>query len=182
MVQNEYMGKIKNIVGASGSGLATAEKLLCAVAFGENLSSLVNKNRKTQQIFNGLRRYKFIRRVREESEGEYLITPKGEKRLQNIIIEEIVIKNHPRWDGKWRLVMYDLPIRFKKARNAFRFKLKDLGFFQFQKSVWIYPYPCEEEILFVADFYGVRKYIEILEISKILNDKKLKEYFGIILK
>ena len=45
-------------------------------------------------------------------------------------------------------------------------QLKDLGFIQFQKSVWIYPYPCEEEILFVADFYGVRKHVEILQVDK----------------
>ena len=75
--------------------------------------------------------------------------------------------------------MYDLPIRFKKARDAFRFKLKDLGFFQFQKSAWIYPYPCEGEILFVADFYGVRKHIEILEVSKVLDETKLKVHFGL---
>jgi hypothetical protein len=75
--------------------------------------------------------------------------------------------------------MYDFPIRFKKTRNAFRWKLKDLGFFQFQKSAWIYPYPCGGEILFVADFYGVRKHIEILEVDKILDDKKIKAHFGL---
>ena len=75
--------------------------------------------------------------------------------------------------------MYDLPIRFKKARDAFRWKLKDLGFFQFQKSAWIYPYPCEGEILFVADFFGVRKHIEIIEVNKILDDRQIKAHFGL---
>jgi hypothetical protein len=54
------------------------------------------------------------------------------KAAANILIDDIEIKNPKKWDGKWHLAMYDFPIRFKKARNAFRFKLKQLGFFQFQ--------------------------------------------------
>ena len=108
------------------------------------------------------------------------LTDKGkEKRTEALAHIKRAGVRKEKWDGKWRLVMYDLPIRFKKAREAFRWKLKDLGFFQFQKSAWIYPYPCEGEILFVADFFGVRKHIEILEVSKILEDKKLREHFYI---
>jgi len=40
-----------------------------------------------------------------------------------------------------------------------RFHLKNLNFFQFQKSAWICPYPCEDEIIFIADFFGVGKYV-----------------------
>lgn len=154
-----------------------AQSILCSIALGEKLPPHLHESREARRILYGFRRYRFIRHVAGENTN--VLTPKGENKLQDILIDEVMIKNPKKWDGKWSLVMYDLPIRFKKARDAFRWKLKDLGFFKFQKSAWIYPYPCEGEILFVADFFGVRRHIEILEVDKILDDKKLKTYFGL---
>ncbi|HEY4513269.1 MAG TPA: hypothetical protein VJH06_02035 [Candidatus Paceibacterota bacterium] len=176
-MKREHLVKIKKVVNIGGEGISLAQRMLCAVAFGENLASGFYNSPEAKQIFRGFRRYKFVRYVKED--GKYELTGKGEKKLQYILIDEVVIKTPKKWDGKWRLVMYDLPIRFKNARNAFRWKLKDMGFYQFQKSAWIYPYPCEGELLFVADFFGVRKYVEILEISKVLDDKKLRSHFGL---
>ncbi len=179
MIEREHLMKLKKFFEAGGEGMNLARSLLCTVALGEKLLPGLRDSKKARQIFNGFRRYKFVRYVKGKYGDSYTITPKGEDKLRDILIDEVVIKDQKNWDGKWRLVMYDFPIRFKKAREAFRWKLKDLGFFQFQKSAWIYPYPCEEEILFVADFYGVRKHIEILQVDKILDDKKLKEHFNL---
>jgi len=179
MIEQKHLLKLKKFFNAGNKGLNLTKTLLCAVALGEKLSPSFYNDRKVAQAFSGLRRYKFVRHVKEKRSNHYELTQKGEARLHDIVIDDIEIKNPKNWDGKWRLVMYDLPIRFKKVRNAFRWKLKDLGFFQFQKSAWIYPYPCEGEILFVADFYGVRKYTEILEVDKILDDRKLKVHFSI---
>ena len=105
------------------------------------------------------------------------ITKKGQARLRAFDIELIEIKKSKKWDGKWRLVMFDIPMRFTKGREALRFHLKKLNFFQFQKSAWIYPYPCEDEIIFITDFFGLGKYVEILTVESILRDEKLKKYF-----
>ena len=176
VVGQKYLLKIKKFISAGGEGINLAQTFLCSIALGEKLPSHLYESREAKRIFYGFRRYKFIRKVKENT---YILTEKGEKRLQNIVIDEVIVKSPKKWDGKWRLVIYDLPIRFKKARNAFRWKLKDLGFFQFQKSAWIYPYPCEGEVLFVADFFGVRKHIEILEVSKVLHEAKIKARFGL---
>jgi DNA-binding transcriptional regulator PaaX len=179
MIEQKYLLKLNKFINIGGKGLELTKTLLCAVALGKKLSPNFYDNRKVAQAFTGLRRYKFVRHVKENTKNICMLTPKGEAKLRDIVINDIKIKNHKNWDCKWRLVMYDLPIRFKKARNAFRWKLKDLGFFQFQKSAWIYPYPCGVEVLFVADFYGVRKYVELLEVNSILDERKLKVHFGI---
>ncbi len=179
MASREHLEKIKKFISASGEGINLTQSLLCAVALGERLAISMQNNIAAQRALGGLRRYKFVRHIKGSRGDKYVITKKGERKLQQIFIDEVVIKNPKKWDGRWTLVMYDLPIRFKKARDAFRWKLKDLGFFQFQKSAWIYPYPCEGELLFVADFFGVRKYIEILEVSSIFDDEKLKSHFGL---
>lgn len=178
MLKAEHLEKVKRISRLAGEGINFTQALLCSIALGEKLSPDFYNSRKVSQTFSGLRRYRFIRRVKNSSSSDYILTPKGEKRLQTIIIDEIEINRPKKWDSKWRIVIYDLPIRFKVTRNAFRWKLKELGFFQLQKSTWVYPFPCEREVMFVADFFGVQKYIEILEVNKISNDKKLKAHFG----
>lgn len=175
MFERKHLEKIKKFMNDGGEGINLAQSLLYSFAIGEKLPSHLHESREARRILYGFRRYKFIRRTRKD----YELTPKGEKKLQNIFIDKVVLKTPRSWDGKWRLVMYDLPIRFKKARNAFRWKLKDLGFLQFQKSAWIYPYPCEGEILFVADFFGVRRHIEILEVNEILDDRQIKAHFNL---
>src|SRR3989338_5101977 len=179
MVKQEHLAKIKKIISTGGEGINLAQNLLCDIALGGKLSPKSHNSQEAKQIFRGFRRYKFVRHIKRSDGDIYTITPKGENKLHHILIDEIVIKNPQKWDGKWRLVIYDLPVRFKKGREALRWKLKDLGFLQFQKSAWIYPYPCEREILFVADFFGVRKHIEILEVNKILEDNKLKMHCGL---
>ena len=177
IIEKKHVIKLKKLFSAGGEGINLAQSILCSIALGEKISPNFYDNNKVRQTLRGFRRYKFIRHIKGEDGERYVITLKGENKLQDILIDEVIIKNPKKWDGKWRLVMYDLPIRFKKARDAFRWKLKDLGFFQFQKSVWAYPYQCEGEILFVADFYGVRKHIEILEVNKLLHEEKLKAHF-----
>lgn len=179
MVKRKHLIKLKKFIDSGSRSLDLTKTLLLAVALGEKLSAGFYDDRKVAQAFSGLRRYKFVRHTKQHGRSTYILTSKGETRLHNIVIDEIEIKSHKNWDGKWYIVMYDLPIRFKKARDAFRWKLKDLGFFQFQKSAWIFPYPCEGEILFVADFFGVHKHIEILEVTRVLDDKKLKEHFDL---
>ncbi|MDP2789089.1 MAG: hypothetical protein Q8O46_03510 [bacterium] len=129
---------------------------------------------------NHLRRKKLIEYVCDRNGKTIIkITRKGETRLHAFSIDLMTIKKPSVWDGKWRLVMFDIPLRFTKGREALRYHLKDLGFYQFQKSAWIYPYPCEDEIIFIADFFGVRKFIEILTVKEMLNERELKNKFGL---
>ena len=129
-------------------------------------------------VMDSIKRQKLIEYV-SDKHGKTIvkITKKGESRLRAFDIELMKIKKPKKWDGKWRLVMFDIPMRFTKGREALRFHLKELNFFQFQKSAWIYPYPCEDEIIFITDFFGVGKYVEILTVEIIIRDKKLKKYF-----
>lgn len=44
------------------------------------------------------------------------------------------------WDRKWRVVIFDIPERFRNVRNDFRYQLKKLSFALWQRSVWITPF------------------------------------------
>ncbi len=131
-----------------------------------------------QSAVDSIKRQKLIEYVFDKDGKTVVkITKKGETKLRAFDIELMKINKPNRWDGKWRLVMFDIPMRFTKGREALRYHLKELNFFQFQKSAWVYPYPCEDEIIFIAGFFGVGKYVEVLTIESILRDDKLKKYF-----
>ena len=127
---------------------------------------------------NHLRQKRLIEYVADKNGKTIVkITKKGGNKLRAFAIDLISIKKPIKWDGKWRLVMFDIPMRFTKGREELRDHLKQLGFYQFQKSAWLYPYPCEDEIIFVADFYGVGKYVEILTVDTILRDERYFKHF-----
>ncbi len=118
-------------------------------------------------------------RTNQQGKSYIYLTKKGERKLEQLDLDNLTIIKPKKWDGKWRVLIFDLPVRFNKAREALRWKIKDLGFFQLQKSVWICPYPCEEELIFVAEFFGVTKYIEILTVEKVLRGAELKKHFDL---
>ena len=75
---------------------------------------------------------------KEDKDGftRIVLTKEGQKKALKFKIDEIEIKVPAKWDGKWRIVIFDIPEKFKKAREALRRKLKDLGFLELQKSVF----------------------------------------------
>ncbi|MCX6736402.1 MAG: hypothetical protein NTZ13_04955 [Candidatus Parcubacteria bacterium] len=107
------------------------------------------------------------------------LTKKGEAYFQKILFDDVQLPEPKKWGGKWTFVLFDIPVQFSKAREALRWRLKALGFYQYQKSVWVYPHPCEKEILYVADYFGVGKFVEILSVDYLSKDKELKKYFEI---
>jgi len=72
------------------------------------------------------------------------LTSSGNEKLkQNIPLFRFSNKS---WDSYWRMVIFDIPQERKKLRDALRRKLKDLGFGQWQRSVYITPFDLQEEI------------------------------------
>ena len=51
-----------------------------------------------------------------------------------------------RWDGRWRIVIFDILEKKRKTREALRKKLLSLGFGMWQRSVYITPHDVQEEI------------------------------------
>ena len=75
------------------------------------------------------------------------------------------------------MVIFDIPEQHKRARESLRLKLKNLNFYQLQKSVFVFPYHCKNEIEFIAEFFRIKKFITYIE-AKVL--KKIKNYYNIL--
>ena len=114
----------------------------------------------------------------ELSDGnvKIVLTKKGEKVSLVFNLDDIQL-NKKKWDGIWRLVMFDIPHAKKKAREALRAKLKTLGFYPIQKSVFLVPYECEKEIDFICSIFEVREHVLVLYVSGFEGEEKLKHHF-----
>src|SRR3989344_1023901 len=77
----------------------------------------------------------------ENADGSMSITftEKGKLRALNSKLDNIKNKSQS-WDGKWRMVSFDMPEKFKRGRDALRRTLKRIGFRELQKRVFICPY------------------------------------------
>lgn len=111
------------------------------------------------KTYKTLVRRKFVR-VREEKEKCILETTEaGKKQQKEYQVGDIKIPLPQTWDGKWRMIVFDIPEAKKPAREALRNTLERLECYRFQDSVFIHPFECENEIDLVTEIFGVQKYV-----------------------
>ena len=136
----------------------------------------INKENLRQQI-KELYRSKAIER-KENSDGSYTIvlTDKGKLKALTYYFEKIKIEGG-KWDGKWRIVIFDIPEKKRGGRDALRDKIKEIGFYELQKSVFVFPYECKDEIDFIIEFFGLREYVRFGILDSIDNELHLKKIF-----
>ncbi len=113
--------------------------------------------RKVSDTFYRLRKQGFIKIEGRNHQVYISLTPQGRARAGVYQIDKLRIPKPRRWDGKWRLLLFDVPEERKISREALRGKLKELGFVQLQKSVWLHPYDCRAEMELLQDFFDLSK-------------------------
>lgn len=133
-----------------------------------------------QEEIRKLYRSKLIER-KENPDGSFtfVLSKKGEIRSLSFKFEKMRLERK-NWDGKWRLVIFDIPEKRKRGRDALRGKLKEIGFRELQKSVFVFPYECEDEIEFIIEFFEMRQYVRTILAERIDNELHLKKIFRLI--
>lgn len=118
---------------------------------------------------------------KEEKDGtiKIVLTKDGQQKALEYQFDNIKIKKPEKWDKKWRVVMFDIPEKQKKAREAIRGKLKELGFEELQKSVFVHPYECEDEIEFIVEVFKIRPYVRFLKADSFSNEEQFRLKFNI---
>ena len=118
-----------------------------------------------------------------EQKGDiYYLTTQGEKEafLQKIkgeITSYSLNHKNMKWDGKWRMIVFDVPEKKRRHRDELRSMLKAIGFKEFQKSVWVYPHRVPnflKELLFEEN---IKHYTRLITTIGIEYDKDLRRMF-----
>lgn len=124
-------------------------------------------------IDESLRRFRRrgLTRIKSGKNGELVVlTKEGQARLRWHLAHLLRLKK-VRWDGRWRLVLFDIPDKMRPASERFRSALIRLGLKKLQGSVWVSRLPCEQEVRVLASLYGVRDYVRFVEATHITSPK-----------
>lgn len=102
---------------------------------------------------------------------------KRQARYTNLFGSTLTFKHPKQWDKLWRLVVFDIPEKKRAFRDILRQHLKRIGFVELQKSVFISPYPCEQELTCLTELYNATPFVRIATLKSIDNEKELKQHF-----
>ena len=185
--KNTSSAIIDNILRLVAAGSFVAAGLLLpglVVALDKPLQKYLNRLDKRSRE-RELRRIVGYMKTQRLVGGSYQhglqITDKGRERLKQSDFESPKIRKPAKWDKNWRLVFFDIPESQKTGRDHLTAKLRRLGFYQMQRSVWIHPFPCREIIESVCDMYSVDQYVTYVETGYIDNQKELIKKFESLL-
>jgi len=108
-----------------------------------------------------------------------ILSEKGRKRVLRFNVDRMAVRKPRQWDGYWRIVIFDIPEKRRGGREALRDKLKQLGFYQLQKSCFVHPFDCKSEIDFVSELFEVSPYVNFILAKEIEGQVVLKKIFGL---
>lgn len=130
-----------------------------------------------EKLTNRLYRQGIVEIKHEKGIPVIKITNKGKVEVLKFELDKLMIEPQEKWDGKWRLVVFDISRKYNKIRDLIRNRLKAMGFYKFQNSVFICPYPCEKEIQYIREVLQVPHAIKLIRADRIENDRELREIF-----
>lgn len=144
---------------------------------------LIDSRKYNTSLFNQtikrLKKQKLVQIIEEDGNTMVKITDEGRVRALRYKLSEMMVKNPKVWDKKWRVVIFDIQEKHKRMREIFRKHLQIMGFYMLQKSVWVHPYPCFNEIEFLRQIYDVGIDVTYLVAEKIENPQDLKDQFNL---
>lgn len=119
--------------------------------------------KKFSQLIYYLKRNNYIKAESLKSKKAIILTKKG---ISNVLKTSFKVeKRAKRKDGRWIMLIFDIPAKYGKSRNLLRSILYNLGYTMFQQSVWITPYDVAEKTEKLLQFYSLDKFIRIFLIE-----------------
>lgn len=109
------------------------------------------------------------------------ITKEGRQKLISLKLDEDTVIVPSTWDGKWRMVLIDIPESRKNERESLRYLLKKAGFVCLKNSAWISPFPLEYLFMNIKKDLGFETEMVIITTNSIdeITEKELKKIFQI---
>ena len=130
------------------------------------------RKRSVAQAIRRLHKQRFIEFIEKGDKTLLQITERGEKRLREFNFEQLKLAPPQSRNRIWTIILFDIPEYKKTARDALRRKLKEIGCYQYHRSVFVYPAPCRDEIDFVGEFFEVAQYIIHFETPTLGNQER----------
>ena len=118
------------------------------------------------QLIYYLKKKGYIKIKNLEEKQAVLLTKKGTDKVLKIKFKTKEKKK--RLDGKWQMVIFDIPEDIKNKRDYFRYGLKRLKYQKLQQSIWICPYDV------LKDTDELIKYLKLDSFARLLLIEEIK--------
>jgi hypothetical protein len=138
--------------------------------------------RKTDNFINSiayLKRKRLVSFAEKDGQQRLTLSEAGKQRVLQFNLDQIEITRPRKWDRNWRIIIFDIPEKRREGRDALRGKLKQLGFYQLQKSCFIYPFDCKSEIDFISEIYEVSPYVNFIVAREVEGAEQLQKAFSL---
>src|SRR3989344_5859069 len=124
-----------------------------------------SNKRKFNKLIYYLKRKNYIRIKDLQGRKTIMLTKDGFSKA--LISKYIFEEKLKRKDGKWIMIVFDIPKNHPKARGLLRSILKNLGYVLFQHSVWITPYDVSIQTEQLLQMHSLDNYVKIFLIEKV---------------
>ncbi|MDO8576194.1 MAG: hypothetical protein Q7R90_02670 [bacterium] len=105
------------------------------------------------------------------------LTSKGRAEAARIRIGLIEIPKPRKWDGRWRIVIFDISEKRRNLRIRVRHLLERLEFVRLQDSVWVHPYDCEEIVSILKHDFKIGRELLYIIADAVEYDRPLRKHF-----
>lgn len=120
--------------------------------------------------------------IRKGEYGLYKLSRKsGNWALASFIEAEIFDykARDEKWDGGWRIVIFDIPEEKKKYRTQLKKVLHKIGFKNIQSNVWVYPYAVPEFLKHILLEENIKPHTRFITSDNIQDDSDLRKMFNL---
>jgi len=121
--------------------------------------------RKFSQLISYLKRKGYITIKDFRQKKAVMLTRKGAAKVLRIQFK--TGRRQLRKDGKWQMIMFDIPETKKVFREILRNALRELGYQRLQDSVWICPYEVGKETEWILNDYSLDSYVKTFVVEEI---------------
>lgn len=108
---------------------------------------------------------------KEERENSYKLTMDGFHELCMEFPFFRFMKDS--WDGKWRILSYEIPEKKRDLRDRLRREVTGWGLGPWHRSFWVTPHPIIENLKLLVSQKEEEKYIQAFEATHIFGDREI---------
>ncbi|PIS07615.1 hypothetical protein COT78_02865 [Candidatus Berkelbacteria bacterium CG10_big_fil_rev_8_21_14_0_10_43_13] len=163
--------------GVASLGFAFTKSKKDKNALGKYLDERsIDRSDFSRKIYR-LKQRGYIRKIVENKSDYIELTDLGKNRVEINYLNELKPRISDHWDKKWRIIIFDIPEKYRTIRDVIRSKLYELGFIQVQKSVFVYPFDCHHDIQLICKHYGGSTYIKYMIAEIIEGEEEFIEIF-----
>ncbi len=137
-------------------------------------------NWRTKQVIDRFIKQRYVT-IHEHDDGRCTvkITKIGMVRALTYQLNTMQLRKQKTWDRKWRVIIFDIPNKYRRTRDIFRMRLIQIGLYRLQESVYVSPYPCFDEVEFLRELYGVSFTVRYLLVERIEDSGTLLRHFSL---